>query len=60
MYDLINSLQSALLGCPAGLLALLPVGLIVVVLRVLNRGQRQQVIDKARRMAEKQPKRRGR
>jgi len=51
MQELINSLQSALLGCPAGLLALLPAGLIAWILsRALGKRDRQRVIDKARQM----------
>ena len=52
MQDLISGL---LLSCPAALLALLPVGLIVFALRALRSGDCQDVLDKARRMKNERP-----
>lgn len=60
MHEIVNSLQSALLGCPAGLLALCPAALIAWLLsRVLGKHDRQRVMDKARQMQDKRPKRGG-
>jgi len=50
-------IQATLLSCPAPLLALLPVALIVWALRALGRNGRQQILDKAKKMKSKPPPR---